>query len=336
MKTAFSRRRFLKNTASAAVLANIPLVISLPFSPNPSIGQNSTVNFGFITDLHHGLCKDAMRRLNQFITDAQTRSLDFIIQGGDFCFSEPGGQECVDLWNTYSGDKFHVLGNHDMDKGSKKDIMKMWSMDKNYYSFDRGNFHFVVLDANFIYRDGKYYDYDNANFYIPSEHRAHVNPEQLNWLKQDLKSTNKQTLIFSHQAFDELWDKSTSPSRFLVRKIIEDANSKAKFNKVIACFCGHHHLDQHSIIDDVHYFQMNSASYYWAGKSYGSDGAMAMYSKPLYAYISVSSEGKIIIEGRQGSFIKPTPLEKGHPEYSKLSASIESKAVSFIEHNPSK
>lgn len=302
-----------------------------PFSFNPILSgkEESSVNFGFITDLHHGLCKGTLPRLQSFIDEASSKNLDFIMQGGDFCFSEPAAQPCIDLWNTYNGDKYHVLGNHDMDKGSKADIMKLWGMERNYYSFDKGNFHFIVLDANFINRNEKYEDYDNANFYIPGEFRAHVNPEQLEWLEEDLRKTDKQTIIFSHQAFDEMWGGYTSPSRFKVRKIIDDANNNFDFQKVIACFCGHHHVDEHSVINNVHYFQMNSASYYWAGKDLGSDGPMAMYSNPLYAFITISTNGEIRIEGKQGEFMSPNPKSKGHPDAPRLSASISDKDTHF-------
>ncbi|GLR16910.1 metallophosphoesterase family protein [Portibacter lacus] len=325
-----SRRDFIKQT-SIGIAATGILSKWYPFASKITSSASEKVQFGFITDLHHGLCKGAIDRLQIFLDEASSKSLDFIMQGGDFCFSEPAAQECVDLWNTYAGEKYHVLGNHDMDKGSKEDIMKLWGMKEKYYSFDKGDFHFVILDGNYIKKDGEYVDYGHANFYIDQEKRSLFSPEQIEWLKQDLAGTEKQTVIISHQALDEIWDGWSSPSRFEIREVIDEANNNFEFQKVIACFCGHHHVDEHSIINDVHYFQMNSASYYWAGKGFGSDGPMAMYTKPLYAFITISPDGKIKIEGKKGDFVSPSPKEKGHPDAPRLSASISSVDTRF-EH----
>lgn len=64
------------------------------------------------------------------------------------------------------------------------------------------------------------------------------------------------------------------------------------------------------MIDGVHYFQMNSASYYYVGDGFGSDSAKAMYADPLFALVIFDPAGKIIIEGRSSSFVPPTPAEK--------------------------
>ena len=326
-----SRRSFLKNSFTGLALGGVVPISSFRFSQKNLASVSSSITFGFITDLHHGLCEGALERLQVFITEASSKELDFIIQGGDFCFSEPAAQECIDLWNTYRGEKYHVLGNHDMDKGSKDDIMKMWGMKEQYYSFDQGAFHFVILDGNYIKEDGKFVDYAHANFYIDQQNRSLFSPEQIEWLRKDLEATDKQTIIISHQALDEIWGGWSSPSRFEVRKIIDDANNNFEFQKVIACFCGHHHVDEHSIINGVHYFQMNSASYYWAGKGYGSDGPMAMYSEPLFAFITISTDGEIVIEGKKGAFVSPNPGEKGHPDAARLSASISSSRTKFSQ-----
>ena len=329
MQSGTSRRKFIKDTSVALFLSALAPTSKYCFPAKNTIDENKSIQFGFITDLHHGLCQGTLPRLQEFINEASSKSLDFIIQGGDFCFSEPAGQECIDLWNTYQGEKYHVLGNHDMDKGSKADIMKMWGMKEQYYSFDKGAFHFVILDGNYIKEDGKFVDYAHANFYIDQQNRSLFSPEQIEWLKQDLEKTDRQTIIISHQALDEIWGGWSSPSRFDIRRVIDDANNNFEFQKVIACFCGHHHVDEHSIINDVHYFQMNSASYYWAGKGYGSDGAMAMYTNPLYAFITISTAGKITIEGKKGEFVSPSPTDKKHPDAPRLSTSISSSKTTF-------
>jgi hypothetical protein len=323
------RRKFMANIGLGAMAVGLGSAGAYAFVPKKNTNKGRAIKMGFITDVHHGFCDDALDRLEVFIKEASTRKLDFIMQGGDFCHPTPEAKECIDLWNSYHGEKYHVLGNHDMDKGSKQDAMDFFGMKNNYYSFDKGDFHFVVMDGNYIMKDGQYVDYGHANFYIDQQNRSLVSPEQIEWLRQDLAKTGKQTIIISHQAFDEIWDGWSSPSRFAVRKVIDDANNRTDFQKVIACFCGHHHVDDHSFINKVHYFQMNSASYYYVGEGYGSDGSKAMYQNSIFAFLTLDPSGQISIEGRESTFMHPTPTEKNHPDAPRLTASISDREVGF-------
>ena len=85
------------------------------------------------------------------------------------------------IWEKFKGPKYHVLGNHDMDRHSKEAMLDFWGMPKTYYSFDEDQIHFIVLDANFLYQDGKFTDYDKANFYVDSQLRTFINSEQIEW-----------------------------------------------------------------------------------------------------------------------------------------------------------
>jgi len=274
--------------------------------------------------------EDALQRLDAFLQEASGRTLDFILQGGDFCHPTAAATPFVQRWNQYQGERYHVLGNHDMDLGTKEEVMNCWGMKEKYYSFDKGGFHFIVLDCNYILKDGKYTDYAKSNYYIDQQNRDLIHPEQIEWLKEDLEKTDKQSIIISHQAFDEIWDGWSVPNRHLVRKVIDDANNRTDFQKVIACFCGHHHVDDHSYINKVHYFQMNSASYYYVGDGFGSAGPKAVYKDPVYAFVTIDPSGKIIIEGKQSRFMAPTPTETRHPDAPRLSAGISNRKEAFL------
>ncbi len=323
------RRQFLEQMAFAG--------IAFPFSKRFLFESNhryltTPLKIGWITDVHHGYCADAEQRLATFIQQAEKAKPEFIIQGGDFCHPTAEAKSFINVWNQFKGPKYHVLGNHDMDKGNKQAIMNLWQMEQPYYSFDRGGFHFVILDCNYILKDGKYLPFEYANFYIDAKNRDLVNPEQIAWLADDLKQTKLQSIIVSHQAFDEIWTGNSVPNRQLIRQVIEEANREAGFMKVIACFCGHHHLDDHSIINNVHYFQINSASYYYVGDGFGSDGSKAMYADPLYCFVTIDPKGEIIIEGRSSQFMSPTPAEKKYPDAEKISASISDRKMGFALH----
>jgi calcineurin-like phosphoesterase family protein len=318
------RRRFIQGIS--AVAAGAFFSRSYAFVPH-STEKKKPLTIGWITDVHHGYCADADQRLEAFINSANQKKPGFIIQGGDFCHPTAEATKFLDIWKGFKGPKYHVLGNHDMDKGTKKQIMDLWGMEKPYYSFDQGGFHFVVMDCNHILSEGRYIDYANANFYIDGSRRDLVNPEQIEWLRADLQNAKKPCVIISHQSFDDVWTGYTVPNKLDVRKVIDEVNAASKKPKVIACFCGHHHLDHHMVINGVHYFHINSSSYYYVGDGFGSDGAKAMYADPLFCFVTFDPAGEIIIEGRSSHFVSPTPAEKGYANASRLSASILDKKI---------
>ena len=300
-----------------------------------SSASRKPLTIGWITDLHHGYCADALERLKVFIGEASDRKVDFILQGGDFCHPKPEASELMQVWNKFYGPRYHVLGNHDMDFGTKSDIMNLWEMERPYYAFTKGGFHFIVMDCNHILKDGQYVDYVKGNFYIDPTRRDLVNPEQIEWLKSEIDRAKHPCIIISHQSFDEVWTGGTVPNRVEVRKVIDRANEGRKHPKVIACICGHHHLDHHMMINGVHYIHINSASYYYVGDGYGSDGSKAMYSEPLFAFVTLDPAGEIRVEGRQSTFRSPTPTEKGFPNAERISASISERSLTVMNNRNS-
>ncbi|WP_455593251.1 metallophosphoesterase family protein [Bacteroides sp.] len=265
------------------------------------------VRIGMITDVHGGIQDDAPARLKAFIDRAIAEKPDFIIQLGDLTHGKDMST-MLDIWNQYPGKKYHVIGNHELDYASKEDIVTQQNMPGKYYSFDAEAFHFVVLDCNYILKDGKYLDFDHANYYITKGFRDLISPEQIEWLKKDIASTDKPVVIFSHQGFDELWDGNTVPNRIPVREIVKEANQLAgEHNKVIAFFCGHHHVDSYSMIEGVHYFQMNSASGFWGD---------ADYKDPLFAFVTLDNTNHTLtVEGVKSEFVPHTPTAEEFHEY---------------------
>lgn len=305
-----NRRIFLSNAIG------IPLILQLPLE---SIDQK--ISFGLVADPHKDLLHDVDERMRKFIDFSNTHSTDFNIQLGDFCFPKKENKGFLKIWETYKSPKYHVLGNHDMDVSSKEETIDYWGMKSKYYSFDEKRYHFVVLDANYINQDGKYTDYDHANFYIDSSLRTWVDPEQLEWLTADLAATKKPTIIFSHQSLvHDLWGVK---NRTTIQKIFE-ASNKAGTAKVIACFNGHNHIDTYRKINGIYYIDINSMSYQWLGSKYQSFDRypksiydkypqlanMATYQDSLFAKVSIS-ENILKIEGRNSAYVGSTPQELG-------------------------
>lgn len=81
---------------------------------------------------------------------------------------------------------FHAIGNHDMDynKGGDEtsDTTFKSYYGPNYYSFNRGKAHYVILDDVRYLGTGKKYD-------------GHISEEQLAWLEKDLSFVDKDDLV---------------------------------------------------------------------------------------------------------------------------------------------
>jgi predicted phosphodiesterase len=279
------------------------------------------LKFAISTDIHKGFMHDADERVTAFLKAAQEEQVEFIMDLGDFCHPKEENQSFVDIWQANPLPKFHALGNHDMDFGTKEDFLNFIGFQKAYYSFDQGDFHFIVLDPNNLFIDGEYIPYQHANFYKPAKQRAFVDSEQLEWLKKDLKETDKHCLVFSHQSFE---NPKACQNQKTVRAIFEAANKQAGFQKVVACFSGHDHTDYVKEINGIQYIQINSMSYTWLGseykcperfseevlKKYPALQNTATYQKPLYAIVTIE-DGVLTIDGVDGSFVQPGPETQG-------------------------
>lgn len=316
-----TRRQFLRHSALAAG-ATLALPLASGCSP-----AASTVRFGIIADVHHGLAPDADQRLEAFLEASAERSdLDFLIQIGDFCHPTQAAQSFVRQLEAERRPIYHVLGNHDMDLGSKRAILDLWQTENKFYSFDASGFHFVVLDCNYLNIDGKYVDYDTGNFYRNGAARTFVHPDQLDWLRADLAATSKPTIVFSHQGIGTGWAGGPTQNGAAVRAILTEANRHAETPQVLACLSGHNHVDREDIIDGIRYIQINSASYYWVGADYGR---MAPYRDPLFAFVTIT-EDALTIEGRESIFVPPTPTDRGFPRAGEITASIENRVLSHV------
>ena len=215
-----------------------------------------------------GRCARRKRTVGSFHRDRQSgksgfyEKVDFIIELGDFCRLDSASQVFRNEWNGFAGDKYHVIGNHDMDRYTPEEYITGMQMPGRYYSFDKGDFHFIVLDGNNLYDGKAYTHYSKANYYVNPKMRAFVDPEQMAWLKKDLQSTDKRCVLFSHQSIELFMNNGAD-----VRRILEDENKRAGFKKVVLAFSGHNHSNYTKVINGITYMQINSASYVWIGKS---------------------------------------------------------------------
>ena len=313
-----NRRRFI----------NKSLVLSSGFIINPcnvfSIDAKADLKIGIIADLHQDIIHDGPHRLKSFINNSISKRCDFIIQLGDFSLPRKKNEIILDHWNLFNGNKYHVLGNHDMvDYGfTKAQTMSWWGMKERYYSFNRNGYHFIVLDGN-----------DENPKPWNEYYNRYIGSNQKKWLLEDLKKSYLPTIIFSHQSLDS---KGGIFNQHEIRKIVEDSIFINGDKKVIACICGHHHDDYLKIINDIAYAHINSASYKWVGEKYKfsrfskkieSDFPSIVktcpYKKPLFTTMYINSKQKTInFDSKKTSFIKPSPKDLQIPGAKNITSEI--------------
>lgn len=305
--------------------------------------KNNSIKLGIISDLHQDIMHDARNRLENYINQATKENVDFIIQLGDFCYPIEANKDFLSIWNNYRGVKYHVLGNHDMDNCDKTQAMRYYGMSRSYYYFDCHDFRFVVLDTNYVNINNQYFDYANGNFFKYPNERTNLSTEQLNWLKEVITDTDKYIVLFSHASLQNA--RYGIRNRLELQKILEDENAKCGYQKVVASFNGHTHIDKHTVINSINYIDINSASNQWLGENYKTiryseelcESYPAMqyvvpYKESLFAIVTLNPDGVLSVKGNQSDFVGTSPNEMGYNFNEvgyEITPSISSRMISF-------
>lgn len=253
--------------------ASTTLIGGLTLGKFPFPWRGDSIRFGLITDLHFAdrdtpdgssrYYRESLQKLAECVSVMNREKVDFLIQIGDFKDQNdpPVESETLEYLKTIShelnrfhGPTYHVLGNHDHDSISKQQFLDGVTISginppKSYYSFDKKNFHFVVLDANYT-SSGEEYDHGNFDW-----KDSNILPAQLDWLHQDLNRTKKPVIVFVHQRLDEKEGNASYCVRnaAVVRNILEEAGN------VILVIQGHYHPGDMSTINDIVYYTLPAA-----------------------------------------------------------------------------
>jgi len=304
---------------------------------------NTLVKFGIIADIHQDIIHDSSRRLQVFLDEAKKDSVDFIISLGDFCHPTDKNQGFINIWNSFAGGKHHTLGNHDMDSCDKTKALRFFDMKKSYYYFDKEDFRFIILDTNFINLDNQYFDYANGNFFKYPKERTNLSKHQLDWLSETITNTDKYIVLFSHASLKDARHGIQNSKE--LHKILDDENKRCGYQKIVASFNGHTHIDRNTVIDSINYIDINSASYQWLGPKYKtiryskelcdkhkSLSCVYPYADSIFAIVDIDSDGTLTIKGRTSEFVGPTLEDIGYDTeatgYS-ITPTISSRDISF-------
>ncbi len=282
-----NRRAFLKQGSLflSAYSLGITECLSEELSDKNSASPELTI--GLITDVHYAdkppagnrYYRDSIDKIRKAVEEFNRIPVTFTAELGDFIDAaesvkeELGYLETIDKeYNNFEGEHHYVLGNHCVWSLTKSQFLQTVNQPRSYYSFDHGNFHFVVLDACFR-SDG--IPYGNKNFEWTD---TEIPEEEQTWLKNDLDSTSKKTIAFVHQRLDVEGHYGIKSAQ-AVRKILEQSG------KVIAVFQGHYHKNDYKEINGIHYCT-------FAAKVEG-EGT----ENNAFAVVNIFPDGAIKVEG---------------------------------------
>lgn len=287
---AISRRAFVRGGTLLLLGAGC-----MESTPTPAAQPSPAARIGLITDLHYAAkphvgnryYQESLSKLSEAVRQFRRDRADFIIELGDFIDSTksvPKDLENLlkisDVLKVASCPTHYVLGNHCVETLTKQEFLEAVGKKDAFYSFDFGPLHFVALDACFL-SNGEPYGRNNVDWTD-----ANLPNEQLDWLRSDLRSTNKPTIVFAHQRLDKVKRYSVKNAG-AIRSVLEKSGS------VQAVFQGHHHRNDYCEINGIHYCTL-LAMVEGSGKE--SNG---------YSLIEILNSGTVTVSGfrKQSSYV---------------------------------
>lgn len=248
-----SRRTFLKTAAGSLAASSL-------------YSARSPLRFGVVTDVHYAdrlragtrYYRLGLSKLSAVVNLMNSEGVGFLVELGDFKDEDVNPSEESTLaflrsiekaFQGFRGPRYHVLGNHDMDSITKEQFQSIavnTGIDRGHtwYSFDRGGYHFVVLDANF---KSDMTPYSRGDF---DWRDANIPPAQLDWLASDLRGAARPAVVFVHQRLDEWRGEPSIGNRVAVRRVLKESG------KVVLVLQGHVHQGDYQRIDGIHYYTL--------------------------------------------------------------------------------
>jgi 3',5'-cyclic AMP phosphodiesterase CpdA len=296
------RKTFLKTTVAAVGSSFLPAWCLA--------GDQKKRGFRFahITDIHvkPGIVPETgMAKALQHVQKLHPQ-VEFVINGGDSIWDamEADKEHTQLQWDLFhsilqkenSLPIYHCIGNHDIwgwfikenRPESDKLYAKAWvleslRMKNRYYRFTKLNWHFIVLDSVQL---------NPAGGYI-----AYLDPEQLEWLKQELATIPKDEFIciVSHVPILSIcaalfFEKTESNGDLKIQRNLMHTDFMplkkifVQFPNIKVCLSGHIHLQ-----DELHYL---GVKYYCNGAVSGNwwKGSFQEFA-PAYAVLEVKEDG---------------------------------------------
>jgi 3',5'-cyclic-AMP phosphodiesterase len=291
------RKKFIQNSSLLALGSTLLPSIA---SAEKEESSSSSLDVVFISDVHVKPTDIAQEGMRKAFRLANKMKPDFIINGGDAIMDAMAAdkEKTTEQWNVWKKilneenrlPIFHAIGNHDAwgwqlkDESVKSDPLydKGWviqehNMAYRYYSYEKRNWKFIVLDTA----------HENNGGYI-----AKIDEQQFAWLETELKNTSpdKHVCVVSHIPivsfcsalfFDQNepngdWKISRALLLTDARKMIDLFSG---YQNIRCCLSGHIHLQDEVQYKNVQYFCNGATSgNWWNGAFKGFEPAFARFT----------------------------------------------------------
>jgi predicted MPP superfamily phosphohydrolase len=290
------RKKFLQNSSVIAFGAGLfPSVAKSDKTGDASLALDVV----FLSDVHVKPTEVAQQGMQKAFRKANQLKPDFIINGGDAIMDAMAAtkENTATQWNVWKKilneenhlPVYHAIGNHDAwgwqlkDESVRADplynkawVIKEHGMPGRFYSFEKKNWKFIVLDTA----------HENNGGYI-----AKVDDEQFAWLESELKNTSSDqhvcvvshipivsfcaALFYDQNEPNGDWKISRALLLTDARKLVNLFNS---YKNVRCCLSGHIHLQDSVEYKKVQYFCNGAVSgNWWNGAFKGFDPAFARF-----------------------------------------------------------
>ena len=235
------------------------------------IYSKNELEFSIFTDVHYDPGKikntskgikgeESVKNFPKLIEILKKGKQEFVVNLGDLVEAKPKKSFPTILKNIKKipSPIFHVIGNHELELLSIKELKSILKLKKPYYSKEIKGFKLIFLNS-FDMKASKP-DHRRKSRVIG----GNISEKQIRWLKEELKSTEGKVIIFTHKLLSnqELKDNpiwSIAPERYTkvenaseIREILE------KSKKVLAVFQGHIHQNSMAKINKIPYFTIQS------------------------------------------------------------------------------
>jgi len=274
---------------AAALFWSHPVLVRMAAAQKPAAASQKTsagvpsFSFVFMTDIHIQPERRATEGVLQAIDAVNKLNPDFVITGGDNVMDASGQQyERADrLYRLFAETMKSLrmpchcaLGNHEFcrrDKNNKllqpeqyKDMYKA-RLGKTYYAFEHKGWHFIVLDS-IMFGKGENYYY------------GQIDPEQMTWLRQTLKSIGKKKavavamhVLLLSIAY-QVQEKGFTPRSVIKKKTARELVALFEEYNVRIVLQGHLHIYEDILYNGIHYVTGGAVcSAWWRGKHNGME-----------------------------------------------------------------
>jgi len=245
------------------------LTISCGFLKDKKETYNN-FTIGVMADCQYCDCPDkgiryyrsSPKRMESAIEEFNKHDLAYTIHLGDFIDHKFSSFDTlIPIWDKLKSKSYHVLGNHDfaVNDSLKTKVFDKLNLKKRYYSFEKNNWKFIVLDGNDLSFHGSlstekkneaatlFEKKKNKNY--AKKYNGGLSKSQLEWVEEELKlaTKNKQHVgFFDHFPVNpieshNLWN--TDEFLGLIKK----------YNCVKVFMNGHNHAGSYMEENGVHF-----------------------------------------------------------------------------------